>query len=150
LLLFWGAHPEADLDDPATWRDSSPHWSVDRERLVGEKWKAAREGGTEVDDPDPLRGWAAQYLNVWPFLLLAGGSKVLPRWGEWSAPVRVGRPAGLGVATDPDGTWLSFGGVIEGEPPHLGLLARMPVSQRRAFIDEVARVSGTYGMPVVI
>lgn len=150
LLLFWGAHPDADLDDPVTWRDSSPHWSADRERLVTEKWRAAKEGGTELDDPDPLRGWAAQYLNVWPFLLMAGGSKVLPKWGDLSAPVRVGAPSGLGVATDPDGTWLSFGAVIPGVPPHLGLLTRLPVSQRRAFIDEVARVSLKYACPVVI
>lgn len=150
LLLFWGAHPDADLDDPATWRDSSPHWSADRERLVTEKWRAAKEGGVEADDPDPLRGWAAQYLNVWPFLLMAGGSKVLPKWGDLSAPVRVGTPSGLGVATDPDGTWLSFGAVIPGEKPHLGLLTRLPVSQRRTFIDEVARVSLKYACPVVI
>lgn len=150
LLLFWGAHPDADLDDPAVWRSSSPHWSADRERLVTEKWRAAREGGTEPDDPDPLRGWAAQYLNVWPFLLMAGGSKVLPKWGDLSAPVRVGRPSGLGVASDPDGAWLSFGAALEGEPVHLGLLTRLPVSQRRAFVDEVVRVSDKYGCPVVL
>ena len=69
LLLYWGAHPDADIDDPETWRLASPHWSPDRARLVQEKWKAAKQGGTEVDDPDPMRGWAAQYLNVWPFLL---------------------------------------------------------------------------------
>jgi hypothetical protein len=150
LLMFWGAHPDADLDDPAVWRSSSPHWSPDRERLVLEKWRAAKEGGLELDDPDPLRGWAAQYLNVWPFLLMAGGSKVLPRWGELSAPVRVGRPLGLGVASDPDGTWLSFGAAVEGEPLHLALLSRLPVSQRRAFVEEVARVSAKYECPVVI
>lgn len=150
LLLFWGAHPDADLDDPVTWRDSSPHWSADRERLVTEKWRAAKEGGVEQDDPDPLRGWAAQYLNVWPFLLMAGGSKVLPKWGDLSAPVRIGTPSGLGVATDPDGTWLSFGAVIPGEKPHLGLLTRLPVSQRRAFVDEVARVWEKYRQVVVI
>jgi hypothetical protein len=150
LLLFWGAPPDADLDDPATWRAASPHWSGDRERLVTEKWRAAKEGGVEVDDPDPLRGWAAQYLNVWPFLLMAGGSKVLPKWGELSAPVRVGTPSGLGVASDPDGTWLSFGAVLPGDKPHLGLLTRLPVSQRRAFVAEVARVSGKFGMPVTL
>lgn len=150
LLLFWGAHPDADLDDPKTWRDSSPHWSADRERLVTEKWRAAQEGGVELDDPDPVRGWAAQYLNVWPFLLTAGGSKVLPRWGELSGPVRVGAPVGLGVATDPDGTWLSFGAVMPGEKPHLGLLTRLPVSQRKAFVDEVKRVWEKYRTVVVI
>lgn len=152
LLLFWGAHPDADMNDPVTWRASSPHWSADRERLVTEKFKAAKAGerDPQVDDPDPLRGWAAQYLNVWPFLLMAGGSKVLPKWGELSAPVRVGKPTGLGVAADPDGTWLSFGAVIPGDKPHMGLLTRLPVSQRRAFVTEVARVSQKYDVPVVI
>lgn len=150
LLLFWGAPPDADTDDPQTWRLASPHWSPDRARLVLEKWRAAKEGGTELDDPDPLRGWAAQYLNVWPFLLTAGGSKVLPKWGDLSAPVRVGVPSGLGVATDPDGTWLSFGGVISGQKPHLALLDRQPVSRRRDFIAEVVRVSQKYDCPVVI
>lgn len=150
LLLFWGAAPDADLDDPATWRAASPHWSADRERLVSAKWRAAKEGTPEVDDPDPMRGWAAQYLNVWPFLLAAGGSKVLPKWGDLSAPVRVGRPSGLGVAADPDGTWLSFGAAIEGEPLHLALLTRLPMSQRRVFVEEVVRVSQTYDVPVVI
>lgn len=150
LLLFWGAHPDADLDDPAVWRGSSPHWSEDRARLVREKWVAAKEGGLEPDDPDPLRGWAAQYLNVWPFLLAAGGSKVLPKWGDLSAPIRLGSPSGLGVAADPDGTWLSFGAVIPGDKPHLALLERLPVSKRREFVAEVARVSGKYSQPVVI
>ena len=154
LLLFWGAHPEADLDDPATWRASSPHWSADRERLVTEKWKAAKAGESdpEQDDPDPLRGWAAQYLNVWPFLLNAGGSKVLPKWGDLSVPVRVGTPAGLGVASDPDATWLSFGAAIEGPKLHLALLepGRVPVSRRRQFVEEVARVSAKYSCPVVL
>lgn len=152
LLLFWGAHPDADLDDPVTWRAASPHWSADRERLVTEKWKAAKSGelDPEVDDPDPLRGWAAQYLNVWPFLLNAGGSKVLPRWGDLSGPVRVGAPAGLGVAADRDGTWLSFGAVIPGPRPHLGLSSRLPVSKRAEFVAEVARVTKEYRLPVVL
>jgi hypothetical protein len=150
LLLFWGAHPDADVDDPLTWRAASPHWSADRGRLVSEKWRAAKEGGVELDDPDPLRGWAAQYLNVGPFLLGAGGSKVLPKWGDLAAPVRVGRPVGLGIGSDPDGTWLSFGAAVAGAPVHLALLARLPVSQRRVFVDEVARVSSKYNCPVVI
>lgn len=150
LLLFWGARPGADLADPATWRAASPYWSAEREKLVRAKWAAANAGTPEADDPDPIRGWAAQYLNVWPFMLDAGGSKVLPRWGDCAAPVRVGRPAGLGVATDPNGTWLSFGGAIEGDPLHLGLLIRLPVSQRAAFVGEVARVSREYDCPIVL
>lgn len=150
LLLLWGALPDQDFDDPEVRRLASPHWSKDREQLVERTYLAAKSGVSEVDDPDPIRGWAAQYLNVWPFLFSAGGSRVLPKWKELSAPVRVGVPSGLGVATDPDGTWLSFGAVIEGEPPHLGLLTRLPVSQRRKFVDEVARVADKYARPVVL
>lgn len=150
LLLLWGATPDSDFDDPAVRRAASPHWSADREALVERTYLAARSGVSEFDDPDPIRGWAAQYLNVWPMLFGDSASKVLPRWGDLSAPVRVGAPSGLGVATDPDGTWLSFGAVIPGDKPHLGLLTRLPVSQRRAFIDEVARVSLKYNCPVVI
>jgi hypothetical protein len=150
LLLFWGATPDADFDDPGVRRGASPYWSADREALVDRTYLAAKSGVSEFDDPDPVRGWAAQYLNVWPMLFGDSASKVLPRWGGLAAPVRVGPPAGLGVATDPDGTWLSFGAVIEGEPPHLGLLTRLPVSQRRAFVAEVARVALKYDRSVVI
>lgn len=150
LLLFWGAHPDADLDDPKTWRASSPHWSADRERLVTEKWKAAKEGGLEEDDPDPLRGWAAQYLNVWPFLLAAGGSKVLPKWGDLVAPVRTGVPSALAIAANREATWLSFGAVVPGDRPHLGLLTRLPMSQARRFVEIVAEVSAKYNRLVVL
>lgn len=150
LLMLWGALPDSDFDDPAVRRAASPHWSKDRADLVERTYIAAKSGVSESDDPDPVRGWAAQYLNIWPFLFSAGGSKVLPKWGDLSAPVRVGRPVGLGVATDPHGTWLSFGAAIEGEPLHLGLLSRLPVSQRSAFVGEVARVSEKYGTSVVV
>lgn len=150
LLLFWGATPDADFDDPAVRRSASPHWSSDREALVERTYLAARSGVSEFDDPDPVRGWAAQYLNVWPMLFGDSVSKVLPKWGELSGPVRVGAPSGLGVATDPDGTWLSFGAAIPGVRTHLGLLTRLPVSQRRVFVDEVSRVANSYNCAVVI
>lgn len=103
LLLLWGAHPDSDVDDPATWRAASPHWSADRERLVSEKWKAAKLGGTEIDDPDPMRGWAAQYLNVWPFLLNdADGVVPLGMWDSGtvgSVPARSGPQVAVDVRT---------------------------------------------------
>ncbi len=150
LLLLWGATPDADFGDPAVRRAASPHWSADRQALVERTYLAAMSGVSEFDDPDPIRGWAAQYLNVWPMLFGDSVSKVLPRWGELSAPVRSGTPSGLGVAADPDGTWLSFGAAIPGDKPHLALLSRMPVSKRRAFVDEVVRVWEKYRIPVVL
>jgi hypothetical protein len=70
LLLIWGARPDADLSLEQTWRDASPHWSDDRRALIARKYNAALAGQDEpeFDDPDPIRGWAAQYLNVWPLL----------------------------------------------------------------------------------
>lgn len=117
-----------------------PGW-VDLERIAADF----------LDGSNDVQQMRADFLNqaVLPIALI-NGSRVLPRWSELAAPVRAGRPLGLGVATDPDGTWLSFGAAVEGEPLHLGLLNRLPVSQRRAFVAEVARVSQKYECPVVI
>jgi len=103
------------------------------------------------DTANDIQQMRADFLNQ-PVLPIApiNGSKVLPKWGTLAKPVRTGRAVGLGVATDPDGTWLSFGAAVEGDPIHLGLLARLPVSQRRAFVAEVARVALKYDCPVVI
>lgn len=67
LLLLWGALQTDDPGDPAVWRAASPHWSKDRERMIRAKYAAALAGqdDPEFDDPDPMRGFAAQYLNVW-------------------------------------------------------------------------------------
>lgn len=70
LLLLWGAPPTTTAEeagDPAVWRAASPHWSADRERMIRAKYAAALAGeeDPEFDDPDPMRGFMAQYLNVW-------------------------------------------------------------------------------------
>lgn len=68
LLLLWGAGLDDDIGDPRVWRASSPHWSTDRERLIRSKYERAMRGEAdpEADDPDPIEGFRAQYLNVWP------------------------------------------------------------------------------------
>lgn len=78
LLLLWGALPQDDPGDPATWRKASPHWSEDRRRMLEGKYEAALAGEAdpEADDPDPMEGFRAQYLNVWPPL------NVKPQRGE--------------------------------------------------------------------
>jgi hypothetical protein len=83
LLLLWGAHPDSDFADESTWRAASPHWSKDRRDLMARKYAAALAGQDEpeFDDPDPVRGWAAQYLNVWP-LLIGASDSVLPGWDD--------------------------------------------------------------------
>jgi hypothetical protein len=71
LLLLWAAGPAVDLTDVDAVLDAaraaSPHWSTDRERLIRRKWEkaAAGEQDPEFDDPDPMAGFCAQYLNVW-------------------------------------------------------------------------------------
>jgi hypothetical protein len=67
LLLLWGARPGSDPADPAAWRAASPHWSDDRRRMIATKYEKALAGedDPELDDPDPMRGFEAQYLNIW-------------------------------------------------------------------------------------
>lgn len=67
LLLLWGARPGSDVADPAVWRAASPYWSEDRRKMIAAKYEKALAGQSdpEVDDPDPIAGFEAQYLNVW-------------------------------------------------------------------------------------
>ena len=113
----------------------------------------AGQSEPEFDDPDPVRGWAAQYLNVWPSLMGAG-TTILPNWDRLatSPPAEGERTlTGLGVAVDPDQTWLSLGAVLEGELPHLAPVLRYRMTEQDAFVAEVDRISNEYGgIPVVI
>lgn len=94
LLLLWGALPQDDPGDPATWRKASPHWSDDRHRILASKYEKALAGEVdpEADDPDPMEGFRAQYLNVWPPLnvRVERGEPIVDKaaWGE----LVVGRP----------------------------------------------------------
>jgi len=95
LLLLWGARPQDDPGSRDTWKAASPHWSEDRERMLAAKYDAALAGEVdpEADDPDPMEGFRAQYLNVWPPLNVkpVRGEPVVDRvaWGEL---VAAGRP----------------------------------------------------------
>lgn len=158
LLLFWGAPPESDWADESIWRLSSPHWSDQRLELMRRKYRAALAGedDPEIDDPDPVRGWAAQYLNVWP-LLDAEGNGIMPSWFDLSAPPPDERPIGLGIAADLDATRLTLGAALGSPAPHLAIPAagdgrtlRVRVAERRWFVSEVARIQRTYGCPVAI
>ena len=152
LLLLWGARPGADIADEGTWQASSPHWTKARHDLVRRKYLAAMAGQDEpeFDDPDPIRGWAAQYLNVWP-LLFGAGPGIFPRWDELTTEETPPNPAALGVAADRDGVWLSLGASSAGARPHLGSRLRVRAEQERArFVSEVARVQRKYDIPVAI
>ncbi|KRF19655.1 hypothetical protein ASH02_24175 [Nocardioides sp. Soil796] len=67
LVLIWGAPVGSDPADPAVWRAASPHWSDDRASMMSSKFAKAMAGETdpEFDDPDPMEGFKAQYLNMW-------------------------------------------------------------------------------------
>lgn len=67
LLIVWAAPPGSDPADPAVWRAASPYWSEARHKLIARKYEKALAGQAdpEADDPDPLAGFASQYLNVW-------------------------------------------------------------------------------------
>lgn len=67
LLLLWAAPKGSDPGDERVWRAASPHWSEARRKLIEGKYLKAMngEGDPEFDDPDPIRGFEAQYLNVW-------------------------------------------------------------------------------------
>lgn len=149
LLLMWGAHPDADPAAVTTWRAASPHWSEERRELIARKYAAALAGQDEpeFDDPDPVRGWAAQYLNVWPLLL--GGDlidKPLPGWGDLGTDDAPPAPESLGVAADLERAWLSLAAYGSG---YLGAVLRMPFDGSRAeFVAEVSRIAKEHDIPV--
>lgn len=128
LLLLWGAHPDADVSDEATWRLSSPHWSEDRRNLVARKYAAALAGQDEpeFDDPDPVRGWAAQYLNVWP-LLGARPDEMLPEWDNCADEAVAPIVDAIGAAVSFDRRFASIGAAgIDGDRIIVGAVDRRP------------------------
>jgi hypothetical protein len=68
LVLIWAAPHGADPADPEVWRAASPHWTAARRKMLEAKYAAALAGESDpqADDPDPMAGFVAQYLNVWP------------------------------------------------------------------------------------
>lgn len=151
LLMLWGAHPDADLSLESTWRAASPHWSEARRELIGRKYAAALAGedDPEFDDPDPVRGWAAQYLNVWP--LLMAGDLVMPHWPLCAVQKKPPPVAALGVAIDKDRVWISVGASSSGDVKFLGAVTRGRLDSERAnIVAEVARIQSNTGCDVVL
>lgn len=92
LLLLWAAPLDADPSDPEVWRAASPHWTEDRRKMIAAKYKKALSGqdDPEFDDPDPMKGFEAQYLNKWRIRepKQIGRPVVDPEvWRAMSAPV---------------------------------------------------------------
>jgi hypothetical protein len=152
LLLLWGAHPAADIADEATWRAASPHWSKDRRDLMARKYHAALAGQDEpeFDDPDPVRGWAAQYLNVWPLLL--GGdqaSRIFPDWKDRGAPNATPTPTAFGIAAPVGMSCLYLAAFGEGHAaivtPREFEVARVSGRRLKEFVAAVARITNEHG-----
>lgn len=108
LLLWWGAHPDADPGDPGTWKAASPHWTEDRRIMLESKYLAAvaGEADPEFDDMTPMESFTSQYLNRWPLLTAkpAPGDALTTadEWAELAAPVPAGPPAAAAVEASYD------------------------------------------------
>ena len=103
LLMLWGAPQGADPGDPEVWRAASPHWSEDRRRMIAAKYAAALAGeeDPQADDPDPMAGFEAQYLNRWrlqPTVNERGEGVVEEEtWAALTSDVPVGTPHAAAV-----------------------------------------------------
>lgn len=104
LLLLWAARADADPADPQAWKDASPHWSEDRQRMIAGKYEAALAGelDPQADDLDPMEGFKAQYLNIWRLTKSKPkerGTAMLDAdtWGDLAAPRPTGVPAAAAI-----------------------------------------------------
>jgi hypothetical protein len=67
LLLEWSPPGSAPRGEVSTWREASPHWSRNRERLIASAYaKVLRGESVDPEEPDPIASFDAQWLNRWP------------------------------------------------------------------------------------
>lgn len=89
LLIEWSAARGAALDDRRAWRQASPHWTPQRERLIAKRYDAIEHGGEQLDpdEPDPEESFRSQWLNQWPAgaVELPGQVTDLLRPGLWGS-----------------------------------------------------------------
>lgn len=160
LLLLWGAPPGADYSDERVWRAASPHWTRDRRDLVARKYAAALAGEhePEFDDPDPVRGWAAQYLNVWP-LLLGRGQSIFPQWADRVAELseldgETTTPRVLGLAADVRRTVLHLGAsdgrMVWMVTPKAFAGPSVRMTKLELFLDELERITSEHDVSVAL
>jgi hypothetical protein len=103
LVMLWGAPADADPGDPAVWRAASPHWSEDRRKMIAGKYSKALAGEADpsADDPDPMEGFKAQYLNIWPMgeAKAARGNGVIGEsdWAELVYVVPQAKPSAAAI-----------------------------------------------------
>jgi hypothetical protein len=74
LLVEWSASRSARVDDRVAWRQASPYWSGGRERLLEARLARVEAGESlDPDETDATESFRAQFLNVWPALLVDAG-----------------------------------------------------------------------------
>jgi hypothetical protein len=87
LLIEWSAPRDADPADTGAWRLASPHWNARRARLIGSAHARMEAGETvpDTEEPDPLEGFRAQWMNQWPLRKLEaiGPTERLLPAGAW-------------------------------------------------------------------
>jgi hypothetical protein len=145
LLLVWAAPSGADPGDPDVWRAASPHWSEDRRQMIADKYAdaLAGEADPQADDPDPMAGFTAQYLNQWRLTAAPkerGNAVLAPAtWAELAAQ----RPAGVPHAAAIESwfehgvslalAWRSGGRVVVSVTDHADLVEAVEVLRWSGF-----------------
>ena len=96
LLIEWSAPRSVDLADREGWRLASPHWTAQREKTIAGALARARGGGVlDMDEPDPIEAFRAQWLNQWPLALhRATPAEPLIIRERWDDLAGVGKPDG--------------------------------------------------------
>lgn len=78
------------------------------------------------------------------------GAGIMPNWPRLVGPKPDGDPVALGIASDPDQTWLSLGAALPGEALHLGSVIRVPVTEVDHFVSEISRIQDQYRVSIGI
>lgn len=112
LLLLWSVDPLAPGYDPGDvrlWKAASPHWSEARRRLIQGKYLKALNGqdDPEFDDPDPMKGFEAQYLNIWRLRTVRTVGNPVVEAEAWDE-LREVRPSGAPAAVAVE-SWFAQG-----------------------------------------
>jgi hypothetical protein len=87
LLIEWSAPPYAADDDVNAWRQASPNWTRQREKIIRRELAEAQAGDGEIDadETDPMWSFRANWLNQWPTsksVIIEGFERLLPP-GLW-------------------------------------------------------------------
>ena len=151
LLMWWGAKPDDDPADPAVWKAASPYWDDERAEFVASMYAKALAGeqDPEFDDPDPLRGFACQYANLWNLKQrrLPGEALIEPdAWQALAAPAPAAVPAAVAVES-----WFGAGVSVASAWPMAGGRVVVSVTACPDLAHAAAAAAATgYRGPLII